>query len=56
MTYLISADAKIPADLLKLAGRMRQHALHFADDPMGEHLEEYADQLEARARQIIKQG
>jgi hypothetical protein len=46
-------DAGSPAELLELlemAVRFRQHALLFSDDPMGAHLEKYADELEARAR------
>ena len=45
-----------PADLLKIATRIRQHALHFPNDPMGERLEKYADELEAQARKIIRGG
>jgi hypothetical protein len=56
MTYLVSDDAKIPADLLEFADRIRQHARHFADDPMGEGLAKYADELEARAHQVIRWG
>jgi hypothetical protein len=56
MTYLVSDDAKIPAELLKFADRIRQHALHFTDDPMGAGLENYADELEARAHQVIRWG
>lgn len=46
-------DAGSPAEvleLLEMAVRFRQHALLFADDPMGAYLEKYADELEDRAR------
>jgi hypothetical protein len=56
MTDLARDNAKSPADLLKIANRIRQHALHFTDDPMGERLVEYADELEVRAHQIIRCG
>jgi hypothetical protein len=49
-------DAKSPADLLKIAVKICQHALYFPDDPMGERLEKYAGELEARAYQIIRWG
>jgi hypothetical protein len=41
-----------PADLLSRAARMRQHAWSFASDPMEKQLEQYADELESKARQI----
>ena len=41
-------------ELLKMAVRFRQHALFFADDPMGAQLEKYADELEARAQRETK--
>jgi hypothetical protein len=41
-----------PADLLRRAARFRQHAQHFAEDPIGPNLERCADGLEARAHQI----
>jgi hypothetical protein len=41
-------------DLLKRAARFRQHATHFGCDPIAEGLEEYADELEARAHQIAR--
>jgi hypothetical protein len=41
-----------PADLLRRAARLRQHAQHFADDPMGPHLDKYAAELEARAARL----
>ena len=44
--------AESPADLLRRAARFRQHAQHFADDPIGQHLERCANGLEARAHQI----
>jgi hypothetical protein len=43
---------RIPADLLRRAARIRQHALHFVDDPIAEHLGKYADELEARAARL----
>jgi hypothetical protein len=49
-----AGDAESPADLLKMAGRFRQHALAFLDDPMGAHLKKHADELEARARRETK--
>jgi hypothetical protein len=41
-----------PVDLLSRATRMRQHARSFVGDPMEKKLEQYADELESRARQI----
>jgi hypothetical protein len=47
--------AESPADLLRRAARFRQHAQHFADDPMRPHLERCVDGLEARAlEQVIR--
>lgn len=42
------------ADLLARAARARQHARSFVDDPAGTQLEQFADELEARARRIGK--
>jgi hypothetical protein len=42
------------ADLLKRADRLRRHARHFTDDPIAEHLEEYADELEALANRLAR--
>jgi hypothetical protein len=39
-----------------MAARFRQHAQLFADDPMGPHLEKYANELEARAHKITERG
>ena len=51
----VSSDAPEPvADLLARAARARQHARFFVDDPVGVQLEQFADELEARARQIRK--
>jgi hypothetical protein len=52
---LTKEGTEAPADLLEMAARFRQHARLFVNDPMGLHLERYADELEARANQIIKQ-
>jgi hypothetical protein len=41
-----------PCDLLKKAERIRRHARHFVDDPIAEHLEKYADELEALANRL----
>ena len=41
--------ANTSADLLKRADRLRCHARHFVDDPIAEHLEKYADELETLA-------
>jgi hypothetical protein len=41
-----------PADLLSRAARMRQHARYFAGDPIENQLEQYADELESKARQM----
>ncbi|HXA25261.1 MAG TPA: hypothetical protein VNW90_23500 [Acetobacteraceae bacterium] len=51
----VSPDAPEPvADLLARAARARQHARFFVDDPVGKQLEQFADELEARARRIGK--
>jgi hypothetical protein len=43
---------ELPVDLLWRATRVRQHARSFVGDPMEKQLEQYADELESRARQI----
>ena len=43
-----------PVDLLSRAARIRQHALLFSGDAAEARLEQFADELEARARQIIR--
>jgi hypothetical protein len=53
--YRTSGTCDVPntsADLLRRAARIRQHALHFVDDPIAEHLGKYADELEARAARL----
>jgi hypothetical protein len=51
----VSPDApETAADLLARAARARQHARFFVDDPAGKQMEQFADELEARARQIRK--
>jgi hypothetical protein len=47
-------DAESPVDLLSRAARIRQHARLFAGDAAEARLERFADDLEARARQIIR--
>jgi hypothetical protein len=44
----------VVADLLARAARARQHARFFVDDPAGKQMEQFADELEARARRIGK--
>jgi hypothetical protein len=46
--------AESPVDLLKRAARLRQHATHFGCDPIAAGLEQYADELEARAHQSTR--
>jgi hypothetical protein len=48
------ADVESPLDLLSRAARIRQHARFFAGDAAGARLEQFAEDLEARARQIIR--
>jgi hypothetical protein len=43
---------ELPADLLSRAASMRQHAWSFAGDPVEKQLEQYADELESKAREI----
>lgn len=43
-----------PVDLLSRAARIRQHALLFSGDAAEARLAQFADELEARARQIIR--
>ena len=40
------------ADLLSRAAKVRRHALFFAEDPFGDRLEKYADELEAQANRL----
>jgi hypothetical protein len=47
-------SAATPDELLQVAARMRQHALYFYGDPIAERLEEYADDLEARATRLAR--
>ena len=49
-----ACDSATPDELLQVAARMRQHALYFYGDPIAERLEEYADDLEARAIRLAR--
>jgi hypothetical protein len=49
----VSSDGQeTVADLLARAARARHHARFLVDDPAGKQLEQFADELEARARRI----
>ena len=51
----VSPDApETAADLLARAARARQHARFFVGDLAGKQMEQFADELEARARRIRK--
>ncbi len=51
----LSTDApESPIDLLSRAARVRQHARLFAGDPAVERLEQFAEELEARALHIVQ--
>jgi hypothetical protein len=41
-----------PAGMLARAARIRQHARFYIDDPAANLMEQFADELEARARQV----
>jgi hypothetical protein len=47
-------DAESPVALLSRAARIRQHARMFAGDAAEARLEQFADDLEARARRILR--
>ena len=47
-------EAESPVALLSRAARIRQHARMFAGDAAEARLEQFADDLEARARRIIR--
>jgi hypothetical protein len=53
-TSLFSDPPESPIDLLSRAARIRQHARLFAGDPAEERLQQFADELEARARRIVR--
>jgi hypothetical protein len=44
---------KSPVELLSAAARIRQLALVFSSDPRGNRLDQFAEELEAKVRQII---
>jgi len=51
----LSSDIReSPVDLLARAARIRQHARLLCGDAAEEQLEQFADELEARARRIIR--
>jgi hypothetical protein len=52
--YLSPEVANSPVDLLSRAARIRQHARLFSGDAAEVRLEQFADELEARARLIIR--
>jgi hypothetical protein len=52
--HLSPEVADSPVDLLSRAARIRQHARLFSGDAAEERLEQFADELEARARLIIR--
>jgi hypothetical protein len=51
---LSSEEPESPIDLLSRAARIRQHARLFAGDPAEGRLEQFADELEARALHIVR--
>ena len=53
-TDLSIKGAESPVDLLSQAARIRQHARLFAGDAAEARLVQFADDLEARARQILR--
>ena len=51
----LTSDApESPVDLLARAARIRRQARYFAGDPAEERLEQFANELEARALQIVR--
>jgi hypothetical protein len=46
------SDPESPAYLLRMADKFRQHAQQFSADPLAQHWERYADDLEARAARL----
>jgi hypothetical protein len=50
-----TCNGATPDDLLKRAAKIRRHAWHLVDDPIAEHLEKYADELEARAARLARE-
>jgi hypothetical protein len=53
-SWLSTEVVTSPVELLSAAARMRQLALMFGRDPQGNRLDQFAEELEAKVRQIVR--